>query len=67
MGRLWTGDKWPLFLLLWFIFLALPRVKVIIIIGRTCGKALFFNLLLSDFCRPKMVDFLMIISFKERG
>ena len=31
---------------LWCLFLALPRFKVIIIIDRTCGKALLFNLLL---------------------
>jgi hypothetical protein len=30
----------------WCLFLALPRVRFIIIIDRTCGKALLFNLLL---------------------
>jgi hypothetical protein len=61
-GRLWTGDKLPMLLLFWFfLFLALPRVRVIII----CGKDLLFNMWLSVFCRPRMVHFLMIVFFNE--
>jgi hypothetical protein len=62
---LWTGGKLPLLLFLWFFFLALPRVRFIIIIDMTGGKVLVFILLLSDFYRPRMVHFLMILFFKE--
>jgi hypothetical protein len=47
--------------------MALPRVRFIIIINRTRGKAFFFDLLLSVFCRPGMVDFLIIFFLTNRG
>jgi hypothetical protein len=64
--RIWIGDKLPLMLFLWFFFLALPRVRFIIIIDRTGGKALVFILLLNDFYRQRMVHFLMIIFFNKK-
>jgi hypothetical protein len=53
-------------LLLWLFFLALPRVRFIIIINRTRGKNLLFLVLLSVFYRPGMVDFLIIFFISEQ-
>jgi hypothetical protein len=61
---IWTRDKLSLLMLLFF-FIALPRIRFIIIINENLGKALLFLMLLSVFCRSRMVDFLVIFFFSK--
>jgi hypothetical protein len=62
--RLWERNKLPLLFLLFF-FMAFPRIRFIIIINMDRRKTPFFNLLLNDFCKPRMDDFLTIFFFGE--
>jgi hypothetical protein len=64
-NRIWTRDKLPLLMILFF-FISLPRIRFIIIINENLEKAMLFLMLLSVFCRSRRVDFLIIFFFIEQ-